>query len=48
MVWDHTLGLHITTAKRRYLRKIVRKTSISYPLLRTRTYAYQEEKNVSF
>ena len=31
-----------------YVRKIFRKTNISYPLTRTRTCAYQEVRNVSF
>ena len=32
----------------KYVRKIFRKTNISYPLICTRTYAYQGVKNVSF
>ena len=31
-----------------YVRKIFRKTNISYPLIRTRTCAYQEERNIRF
>ena len=31
-----------------YVRKIFRKTNISYPLIRTRTCAYQWVRNVSF
>ena len=31
-----------------YVRKIFRKTSISYTVIRTRTCAYQEVRNVSF
>ena len=31
-----------------YVRKIFRKTNISYPLIRTRSCAYQEVRNVSF
>ena len=32
----------------KYVCKIFRKTKISNPLIRTRTYAYQEVRNVSF
>ena len=31
-----------------YVRKIFRKTNISYPLIRTRSCAYQEVRNVNF
>ena len=31
-----------------YIRKIFRKTNISYPLIRTRTCAYQGVRNVGF
>ena len=32
----------------KYVHKILRKTNISNPLIRTRTCAYQEGRNVSF
>ena len=46
-------ALHMFKAKDKglfilYLRKIFRKTNISYPLVRTRTCAYQGVRNVSF
>ena len=31
-----------------YIRNIFRKTNISYPQIRTRTYAYQGVRNISF
>ena len=50
---DKSISLPETTNLWRYISKtledgISRKTAISYPLIRTRTCAYQEVRNVSF
>ena len=50
---DKSISLPETTNLWRYISKTIedgisRKTAISYPLIRTRTCAYQEVRNVSF
>ena len=55
--WDHLFKTHITFFDEltflkgsfiQYVRKIFRKTVISYPLIHTRTGAFQGVGNVSF
>ena len=53
LIWNHIAGKAKGRISKRVLQEnkalqIFRKTDISYPLIRTRTYAYQGVRNISF